>query len=406
MKFEEDELIRLLLKRQTELNALLEVTQAINRNAPTLILTNMLKVIMNDYLQVGRFRFVIEMQGYFKCISFYGGEFEKHQVIYNACKGLGKFKGPVSVSQNQGPLLSNYDYFIPVAQKNKMMAFTLIGDFKTTPQMLGNDLNFIQTITNVIIVALENKKLFKKRIQAERFQREMELAVDVQQMMIPVTIFNEPGIEISARYLPHQNIGGDYYDFIRLNNNEFLWCIADVSGKGVSAALLMANLQASLRAWASVEEDLTTIIEKLNDIIIKTTRGEKFITIFLGKFNQQTRKLTYINAGHNPSIVYHKGFTTELKQGTTIIGALDNLPFINTSEILLEEEFMVFNYTDGLIEYDQNNPQWDEEKLREYVQANGKLNPEEFNTKILEHVSRIAKGKPIDDVTLLTIACK
>lgn len=406
MKFEEDELIRLLLKRQTELNALLEVTQAINRNAPTLILTNMLKVIMNDYLQVGRFRFVIEMQGHFKCISFYGGEFEKHKVIYNACKSLSKFKGPVSVSLNENPLLGNYDYFIPVAQKNKMMAFTLIGDFKTTPQMLGNDLNFIQTITNVIIVALENKKLFKKRIEAERFQREMELAVDVQQMLIPVTIFNEPGIEVSARYLPHQNIGGDYYDFIRLNNNEFLWCIADVSGKGVSAALLMANLQASLRAWASVEEDLTTIIEKLNNVIIKTTKGEKFITIFLGKFNQQTRKLYYINAGHNPSIVYHKGCTTELKLGTTLIGVLDKLPFVNIGEMLLEEEFMIFNYTDGLIKYDQDGPDWNEEKLSEYVQTNGKINPDEFNTKILEHVNRLVKGKPIDDVTLLTIACK
>ncbi len=402
---DEDELIRLLLKRQAELNALLEITQAINKNASTIVLIDMLEVIMKDYLHVGKFRFLTEMEGRFKCISYYGGEFEQHKVLINSCKGLGKFKGPVSVSLYENNVLNNYDYFIPVFQKNKMLAFALIGDFKTTAQMMGNDLNFIQTLTNVILVALENKKLFKKRIEAERFQREMELAGDVQQMLIPITIYNEPGIEVSARYLPHQNIGGDYYDFIRLNEHEFLWCIADVSGKGVSAALLMANLQASLRAWASVEDDLPTIIEKLNDVIIKTTKGEKFITMFLGKFNQQTRKLTYINAGHNPTIVYNNGYITELKLGTTIIGVLDKLPFINMGEMLLQEPFMIFNYTDGLIEYDQESNNWNEKKLSEYVKNYGKLKPDQFNTKILEHVNRLVKGKPIDDITLLTISC-
>jgi len=402
---DEDELIRLLLKRQAELNSLLEITQAINKNASTTVLIDMLEVIMKDYLHVGKFRFLTEMEGRFKCISYYGGEFEQHKVLINSCKGLGKFKGPVSVSLYENNVLNNYDYFIPVFQKNKMLAFALIGDFKTTSQMMGNDLNFIQTLTNVILVALENKKLFKKRIEAERFQREMELAGDVQQMLIPITIYNEPGIEVSARYLPHQNIGGDYYDFIRLNEHEFLWCIADVSGKGVSAALLMANLQASLRAWASVEDDLPTIIEKLNDVIIKTTKGEKFITIFLGKFNQQTRKLTYINAGHNPTIVYNNGYIIELKQGTTIIGVLDKLPFINMGELLLQEPFMIFNYTDGLIEYDQESNNWNEKKLSEYVKTYGKLKPDQFNTKILEHVNRLVKGKPIDDITLLTISC-
>lgn len=402
---DEDELIRLLLKRQAELNSLLEITQAINKNASTIVLIDMLEVIMKDYLHVGKFRFLTEMEGRFKCISYYGGEFEQHKVLINSCKGLGKFKGPVSVSLYENNVLNNYDYFIPVFQKNKMLAFALIGDFKTTAQMMGNDLNFIQTLTNVILVALENKKLFKKRIEAERFQREMELAGDVQQMLIPITIYNEPGIEVSARYLPHQNIGGDYYDFIRLNEHEFLWCIADVSGKGVSAALLMANLQASLRAWASVEDDLPTIIEKLNDVIIKTTKGEKFITIFLGKFNQQTRKLTYINAGHNPTIVYNNGYIIELKQGTTIIGVLDKLPFINMGELLLQEPFMIFNYTDGLIEYDQESNNWNEKKLSEYVKTYGKLKPDQFNTKILEHVNRLVKGKPIDDITLLTISC-
>src|SRR6185503_6106103 len=182
---------------------------------------------------------------------------------------------------------------------------------------------------NVIVVALENKKLFKERLEAERFQREMELAAEVQNMLIPLKVYKDHSVEVSARYIPHQNIGGDYFDFIRLNKHEILWCIADVSGKGISAALLMANFQASLRAWAAVEDDLTNIVDRLNQSVAKKTKGERFITLFVAKYNERTRKLNFINAGHNPSILYHDGEAVPLKLGTTMIGAFDELPFIN-----------------------------------------------------------------------------
>jgi sigma-B regulation protein RsbU (phosphoserine phosphatase) len=279
----EDELIRLLLKRQSELNSLLEVTQAINKNSSTVILIEMLEVILKHYLSVGKLRFLIENEHSYVTLSKYGGIYESTTVLQSACNDLNLLRAPTRISDHENPVLSNYDYFIPIHHKSRLLAFALIGDFKTTDQLLNNDLNFIQTLINVIVVALENKKLFKERIQAERFHREMELAGEVQNMLIPVKLLKEENVEIGARYLPHQNIGGDYFDFIRLNDHEFLWCIADVSGKGISAALLMANLQASLRAWASVEDDLSTIVQRLNEIVLRNTKGERFITMFLGK---------------------------------------------------------------------------------------------------------------------------
>jgi len=300
----EDELIRLLLKRQTELNALLEITQAINKDTGTPTLLQMLQVILKSYLQVGKLRFLIEKDGAYVLMSKYGGEIEPLPLLQKACLKLNKFKWPTPLANHEDPLLGKYDYFIPIYHKKKALAFALIGDFNPASELLNNDLNFIQTVVNVIVVALENKKLFRERLQSERFQREMELAVEVQNMLIPLKAYKDERVEVSARYIPHQNIGGDYFDFIRLNDHEFLWCIADVSGKGISAALLMANFQASLHAWAAVEEDLANIVDRLNKIVINNTKGERFITLFLAKYNQQTRKLNYINAGHNATLLF------------------------------------------------------------------------------------------------------
>lgn len=401
---DESELIRLLLKRQSELNSLLEITRAINKNTSTQILVSMLEVILQTYLNVGKLRFMIEKFGSYYCVSKYGGDFESNIALYKSSMKLNRFKLPENISAHNDPILSSYDYFIPIYHKNKLLAFALIGDFTTSGEMLNNDLNFIQTIMNVIVVALENKKLFRERIEAERFQREMELAVEVQNMLIPIRLHVETGVEIGARYLPHQNIGGDYFDFIRLSEKEFMWCIADVSGKGISAALLMANFQASLRAWATVEDDLTNIVERLNRIVIKITKGEKFITLFLAKYNEETRRLNFINAGHNPSLLYSNGEAVELKLGTTMIGAFDELPFINQGELDIEPGSLIVNYTDGLLDYELGDAEnWNEETLMDFLLQNGELSPDKFNQALLNELNMKVKSKQIDDITLLTL---
>jgi phosphoserine phosphatase RsbU/P len=400
----EDELIKLLLKRQWELNSLLEVTQAINKNTSAPVLLQMLEVILKNYLQVGKLRFLLEKQGGFVCVSKYGGSFEGVSVLHKACTLLKKIKVPTPLKGYTDAVLSSYNYFIPIYHKNRPLAYALIGDFTLSGEMMSNDLNFMQTLINVIVVALENKKLFRERLQAERFQREMELAVEVQNMLIPVKLHKDAAIEASAKYLPHQDIGGDYFDFFRINEEEFLWCIADVSGKGISAALLMANFQASLRAWATVESDLANVIKRLNHIVIRNTKGERFITLFLAKYNERTRKLCYVNAGHNPTIVFDGENAQMLKTGTTMIGVFDELPFLNMGEITVKPHSMVFNYTDGLMDYDQEqDAHWNEQKLLNYVSENGHLNPDRFNDNLMDHLNRIIKGRRIDDITLLTL---
>src|SRR5271154_6952541 len=133
----EDELIRLLLKRQSELNSLLEVTRAINKNISTPVLIQMLEVIMQNYLQVGKLRFLIDHEGTFVCISSYGGDEESAKMLYQACRKLSKAKALTAIAKHEDNLLRKYDYFIPFYQKSKPIAYALIGDFNSSEEMLS-----------------------------------------------------------------------------------------------------------------------------------------------------------------------------------------------------------------------------------------------------------------------------
>lgn len=400
----EDDLIQLLLKRQAELNALLEVTLAINKNSAASVLFEMLVVILRVNLNVGRMRLLVKEDEEFENVSGFGVGNEKPGDLQRVCSALSDFKAITSLSGHSEELLRGFDFFVPVIHKNNTLAFVLIGDFNTTPELLSHELNYIQTLINIIVVALENKKLFRERVERERFQRDIELAGEVQNMLVPLRLPESEKFEIAATYLPHQNIGGDYFDFIRLSDQEFLWCIGDVSGKGISAALLMASLQATLRAWTSVEKNLDRLVRKLNEIATQNTKGERFITLFLARYNEISREVEYINAGHNAPILIAEGKATFLKEGTTMLGTFDELPFVHTGKFILPENSLVFNYTDGLIESPDEDVFISEAELVEYLALHYQLHSEQINKGILSAIqtSRNAKMHS-DDITMFTL---
>lgn len=400
----ESELIQLLLKRQAELNSLLEITQAINKNSSSSVLFEMLEVILNVHLKIGKVRLLIRENEHFYCAARFGGEFENAKTLQQTCQLLADYKNITALRNNPDALLNQYEYFVPVFHKDEFLAFVLIGDFDTGHELLGNDLNFIETLINLIVVALENKKLFKERVDRERLQRDMELAVEVQGMLIPRMLPKTGSVEVGATYLPNQNIGGDYFDFIKLNPEEFLWCIADASGKGVSAALLMANLQASLRAWSSVEKDLVKIVERLNEIVVSNTNGERFITLFLGVYNERTCELRYINAGHNPPVLIKDDQVKFLTEGTTIIGAFDKLPIVKEGREVLARGSLVFNYTDGLVESAGEEVYISDEELVKHLIKNRRLSVDDLNEAILRNIQLANNARMnSDDITLLSL---
>jgi sigma-B regulation protein RsbU (phosphoserine phosphatase) len=400
----ENELIQLLLKKQAELNSLLEITQAINKNSSSSVLFEMLAVILTVHLKIGKFRLLVKEDEFFRCAARFGGEYENEKALQQMCQTLGHLQNIEDLMDHQDDLLNNYDYFVPAMHKNNILAFVLIGDLNTRSEFISNDLSFMQTLISIVIVAVENKKLFKAHTEREHLKRDIELASKVQTMLVPLHLPEDCSVEVGSMYHPNQNVGGDYFDFIRLNDYEFLWCIADVSGKGISAALLMANLQASLRASVAAEPDLAVLITKLNHIVNHNTRGEQFITLFLGKYNQKTREMKFVNAGHNPPVLIMDGNPHFLNKGTTMIGAFDELPFVNVGSVQLLPDSLIFNYTDGLIESADEDIFITNDELIQALKINSHLPVDNLNTNVLEHIKTSRKAKmDSDDITLLAM---
>src|SRR5690606_33894335 len=228
-----------------------------------------------------------------------------------------------------------------------------------------------QALSNIIIVAIENKKLANKQLAREAFRKELEIASDVQQFMFPESLPNTEVLKVEASYLPHDMVGGDYYDYIPINKNQFLICIADVSGKGIAAALMMSNFQASLRMMLRQTPNLTDIVEALNFQVLENTKGEKFITFFAAIYDIRLKTMVYVNAGHNPPILVDKNNgIMMLEEGSTVLGAMHPLPFLNEGFITNLDDFLLFCYTDGVTEtVNEEQQEFGSERLLEYFKG-------------------------------------
>jgi sigma-B regulation protein RsbU (phosphoserine phosphatase) len=157
---------------------------------------------------------------------------------------------------------------------------------------------------------------------------------------------------VNGFYYPHYEVGGDYYDCIKLSETKTGFCIADVSGKGITAAMLMSNFQASLRALLTQDIKLEMLINKLNSIVTVNSAGEKFITFFVARYDHESGVLEYINAAHNPPVLYNTvtGVVHHLKASCVGLGMVDDIPVVEKSEILISEYSKIVCYTDGLSE--------------------------------------------------------
>ena len=208
-----------------------------------------------------------------------------------------------------------------------------------------------------------------------------------------------------AFYHPHLEVGGDYYDVIDLSKDEVGFCIADVSGKGISAAILMSNFQANLRALFTHEIYLSALVEKLNERVLSSASGEKFITLFLAKYNYRTKQLFYINAGHNPPLLYEENIKklSDLNSGCVGMGMLDEIPFINQQSLDITGPTKLLLYTDGLVELiEGEDVGYGYEFIKKEISNDSSI---ELNIKDIIVKQKIEEGNVaiFDDISILGI---
>jgi len=343
-----------------KLDALLEITTAINENLSVDKILETYKHILLDELKLGK---VVVFAKTFEWELILNSSSAKNEDPgIDVEKDLSEHEEITSTSSTQNNNLSAYDFIIPVYHDINAIAYVLIGDVDEEKEGVSptiKHLRFIQTLTNIIFVAIENKRLYEESLKQERMKKEMELASRMQSMLIPDTsLFPKNDIlNITSFYLPHFEVGGDYFDFEKLSDTDYFFCIADVSGKGISAALLMSNFQASLKAYLNTGIKLPELVRLLNIRVVDSAKGEKFITFFAGKYNSETRELQYINAGHNAPFLYDKKTKNlqELKDGCPGIGMLDEIPFINDGFVNVVNASKLICFTDGLAELENDN---------------------------------------------------
>ncbi|MFO7867727.1 MAG: PP2C family protein-serine/threonine phosphatase [Bacteroidales bacterium] len=340
-----------------KLNSLLELTQAINENLSTEKLLQKYENILCKELNIGKLVVFIEDTKW-QTILKVGVPENYSQVLYEDVQSeLLCYKEITGISFQREYPFDIFDVIIPVYHKNKPVAYVLIGDIDEDREGISpiiKHLKFIQTITNIIVVAIENKRLYAESLEREVLSKELEVASKMQSMLIPSSdsLPKNPYLNVATYYKPHSQVGGDYYDFIPLSDHEFGFCIADVSGKGVSAALLMSNFQANLRALFNSSIDLVDLIYELNKLVNDNANGEKFITFFIAKYNIHNKSLQYVNAGHNPPLLLHKKKQTMLylTNGCIGLGMFEEIPSIEQGEVFVDSGDKLVCYTDGLIE--------------------------------------------------------
>lgn len=388
--------------KQLQIKSLLTITQAINDNVAAGGLFNMYKSFLSWEMAIEKMALMVISDSGWQCassINFEESRIDPYIPLLLSHKRLHTIK------ETDDELLQQFDIIIPVFHKSEPIAFSLIGGIRDKEDIY-NKIQFITTITNIIAVAIENKRLFNRQIEQEKLKREMELASEVQQMLIPETLPSEKTFALSKIYMPHSNVGGDYLDYIKFSENRFAICIADISGKGVAAALLMANFQALIQNLIYQYRDLETFVFALNQSVYRITKADKFITFFIAEVDTEAKSMRYINAGHYPPVMIHDGEVRRLDQGCTFIGAFEKLPYITEEVIELQGETLILSFTDGLAELqDETGAYFDDDKIEQFVRDHESGSPDEFNDALLVEIDRFRGGKEYsDDIAILT--CK
>ncbi|CAG5085630.1 GAF domain-containing SpoIIE family protein phosphatase [Parvicella tangerina] len=394
--------------KEFKLTSLLEVTRAINENFSTDKLLNIYQYILRDQLGISRLLLFNHDGEEWKCIIRFGAKGKSKQI--NVERDLSHITDITVIESSSQASLNSFDIVIPVHHKNKALAYLLLGDLNEDRLQISPTIKhmpFIQTLTNIIIVAIENKRFAKRIIEQERTNKELELASEMQKLLFPRNFPSNNRLDVAATYESKHLVGGDYYDFMQLNNEEYVMCIADVSGKGMSAALVMSNFQAHLKAIIQYNHKNMTmqeLVEQLNETVNEVTQGEKFITFFIAYYNCTKRVLKYINAGHNYPILTDGKRAKFLNKGCVGLGMFDAIPTIEMEQLQIKPNDTLVCFTDGLVELEnEEGEQFENDRLIELIHENFHLKMKDLNSLIFHKLNEY-KGKAhfLDDTALMS----
>jgi sigma-B regulation protein RsbU (phosphoserine phosphatase) len=305
------------------------------------------------------------------------------------------------------------ELLLPLAVRDKLLGFISLGPKRSEEPYTGSDVRLLKSVAAQTGLALENANLMRtiadEVAHRERLNREVEIAREVQERLFPQKLPIIAGLDYAGHCRPALGVGGDYYDFLALPKGHLGVAIGDVSGKGIAAALMMASLQASLRSEATrAPENLAAAVGNINRLVYEASSSNRYATFFYGQYDPARGRFDYVNAGHNPPMLFRgaegKGTITRLEPGGTVIGLLDDAQYAQGSVQLSSGDFLVA-YTDGISEaMNLADEEWGEDRMIDAIRTCGGSCAQELLECLFAAATRFAGTAPQhDDMTLVVL---
>ncbi len=298
---------------------------------------------------------------------------------------------------------------VPMIRKERLIGVIQVINKKNGEVFTERDLNIFQILASQCAISIENAKLTEIQIQQKALERELRTAREIQQNLLPSSLPEISGIDVAFRLIPAKQVGGDYYNVYKINDDQTLFFICDVSGKSISAALIVSTICSSIMTYLKLSSiklskdnfDLIELVKSLNRVLIESTTAEKFATSWFGLYEHSTKKLKSINAGHNTIYLFNKdGALTELKEGGLFLGSID-MDF-TIEEVILEKGDTLICYTDGVPEaMNAEKGFYGDDSFIDFTRNNLGGDSKNLLGKILTDLNQFVKGaEQSDDITI------
>jgi serine phosphatase RsbU (regulator of sigma subunit) len=294
---------------------------------------------------------------------------------------------------------------IPMISQGELLGLLNVGKKGNAEDYTSEDLDILTQASNQTALALQNIKLQTHYIEKKRMDRELEMARNIQKQLMPQELPQVKGLDVYGGFNPCKEVAGDYFDIIPMDNDFTAIVLADVSGKGAGAAMLMANLQASIRLGIHLSDKLTDFVSRVNELIYSNTSPFEFITFFMALWEPKRRELYYVNAGHNPPILIDgENKITMLDATGLVLGVLPNQEY-EIKHVKIDKGSVLVVYTDGLEEaMNEKNEQFGLERMIKSTLNNKNLSSTDIASALNSEVIKYCDKVPLHDDMTLVIA--
>jgi len=297
----------------------------------------------------------------------------------------------------RAPVSAGADFLMPAFSEDEVFGVLRLAPKASGEEYDAEDLDFLAAVSEQVAVTANQFRLRNER-------QESEYALDIQRGLLPREIPEVPDFTIAGAWQPAKMVGGDYYDVFKLSETQLALVVADVSGKGMPAALLMSNLQATAKAYATSESSPKGLCDKVNRAICSRIATGKFITFFYAVLDSEGHRLTYTNAGHNPPLLARRdGSCLRLETGGTVLGLFADASYQQACIDLLPGDRLVM-FTDGITEAaDSSGQEFGEERLIALLREHPAASAADLRDAIMQDVTQFCRGDFTDDATLSTV---